>query len=94
MSDFEYRLKIPGTTPIPQLNMSITLEELTDLGVLNGGNECIYIDADRVKSELYVRNRRDGDRFKPLGMRGTKKLKDFLSTERFPAIKGIVYLWL
>ena len=87
VSDFEYRLKIPGTTPIPQLNMSITLEELTDLGVLNGGNECIYIDADRVKSELYVRNRRDGDRFKPLGMRGTKKLKDFFIDRKVPRHK-------
>ncbi|HZK00032.1 MAG TPA: tRNA lysidine(34) synthetase TilS [Tissierellaceae bacterium] len=36
-----------------------------------------YFDYDRIKGTLYIRNRRDGDRFIPLGMRGSKKLKDF-----------------
>jgi tRNA(Ile)-lysidine synthase len=87
VSDFEYRLKVPGKTWIPQLNMSITLEKLTNSGVLNGGNGCIYIDADRVRGELYIRNRRNGDRFRPLGMRGTKKLKDFLIDRKVPRHK-------
>ena len=34
-------------------------------------------DYDKVENLLNVRNRRDGDRFWPLGLVGTKKLKDF-----------------
>lgn len=34
-------------------------------------------DYDEVKNVLNVRNRREGDRFYPLGLTGSKKLKDF-----------------
>ncbi len=36
-----------------------------------------WIDKDRVKFPLVIRSPRSGDRFMPLGMRGTMKLKDF-----------------
>src|SRR5699024_8059070 len=41
-----------------------------------------YFDYDMISECLYVRNRRDGDRFNPLGMNGTKKLKDFFIDEK------------
>jgi len=41
-------------------------------------------DAERVAFPLEVRNRRPGDRFTPLGMEGTVRLKDFLINERVP----------
>jgi len=36
-----------------------------------------YFDYDKINNRLNVRNRRDGDRFWPLGLTGSKKLKDF-----------------
>lgn len=36
-----------------------------------------YFDYDKIKGRLRVRNRQDGDRFTPYGMKGSKKLKDF-----------------
>lgn len=36
-----------------------------------------YFDYDRIKGKLSLRNRKDGDRFIPYGMKGSKKLKDF-----------------
>ncbi|SDK87592.1 tRNA lysidine(34) synthetase TilS [Natronincola ferrireducens] len=36
-----------------------------------------YFDYDKVQGTLNVRNRREGDRFWPLGLTGSKKLKDF-----------------
>ena len=36
-------------------------------------------DADRISGEVAVRHRRDGDRFTPLGMHGSKKLKDYFN---------------
>lgn len=36
----------------------------------------ISIDENKIKGSLSIRSRRDGDKFKPLGMKGTKKIKD------------------
>ena len=36
-----------------------------------------HFDFDAFHQDIYVRNRRDGDRFWPLGLSGKKKLKDF-----------------
>ncbi len=36
-----------------------------------------YFDYDKIKGKLNIRNRRQGDRFWPLGLAGSKKLKDF-----------------
>ncbi|WP_026895565.1 tRNA lysidine(34) synthetase TilS [Clostridiisalibacter paucivorans] len=43
-----------------------------------------YFDYDKIKDGLYIRNRRSGDRIKPLGMNGTKKLKDFFIDQKIP----------
>jgi len=42
------------------------------------------VDAAAVQSGVTVRRRRDGDRFQPLGMKGTKKLQDFFVDARVP----------
>ena len=39
--------------------------------------QTVYVDYEEVGKELTVRSRRNGDRFYPLGMKGTKKLQDF-----------------
>jgi len=55
-----------------------------DISLSEGG---ISIDADRVKGRLTVRTRQPGDVFKPLGMKGRKKLKDFFIDLKVPAHK-------
>jgi tRNA(Ile)-lysidine synthase len=37
-----------------------------------------YVDADQLKGQLVVRNRRPGDRFHPLGMQREMRLKKFM----------------
>ncbi|MEA3238879.1 MAG: tRNA lysidine(34) synthetase TilS [Candidatus Bipolaricaulota bacterium] len=44
-------------------------------------------DADKVSFPLLLRTRLPGDRFSPLGLSGTKKLKDFLIDSRVPFYK-------
>jgi tRNA(Ile)-lysidine synthase len=74
-------LRVPGLTVIPHSSKMLIAEVIaverldgefktTDPGVA-------YMDYDVVSDGLAVRNRRDGDRFRPLGMAGTKKLKEF-----------------
>ncbi|MCK5827892.1 tRNA lysidine(34) synthetase TilS, partial [Candidatus Bipolaricaulota bacterium] len=41
-------------------------------------------DADAISFPLHVRTRRPGDRFVPLGLSQTMKLKDFLINESAP----------
>ena len=41
-----------------------------------------YFDLDRISFPLTVRTRRNGDRFKPLGMNHNKKLKDFFIDQK------------
>ena len=42
------------------------------------------VDADRISGPLTVDSVRPGDRMRPLGMDGTKKLADMLSEARVP----------
>ncbi len=43
-----------------------------------------YFDYDKVEGNIRIRNRRDGDRFIPFGMKGSKKLKDYFIDEKVP----------
>lgn len=44
-------------------------------------------DKSRIKGNLIVRNKRPGDRIHPMGMEGTKKLKDIFIDEKIPPEK-------
>ena len=43
-----------------------------------------YIDYDRIKGPLAIRNFQAGDRFQPLNLKGTKKLSDFFTDQKIP----------
>lgn len=77
IAPFEYGLSIPGEVIIRELGIKISVQRAAKLGVSDRESRCIYINADMIIGDLLVRNRRDGDRFRPLGMNGTKKIKDF-----------------
>ncbi len=51
----------------------------------SGTSNCVYLDADRLTDPLEVRPWRAGDRMRPLGMSGTKKVSDLLTDARVPA---------
>lgn len=44
----------------------------------------VYIDKDKVKHKLVLRNRLDGDVFSPIGLKGSKKLKEYFIDEKIP----------
>lgn len=43
---------------------------------------CEYFDADRINRRVVLRYWRPGDRFQPIGMKGTVKLQDFFTNEK------------
>ena len=86
---FDYRIDIPGEMSIPELSLSIkTTGPKKVYGEYRkpqtGNRFQATFDYNRISGELNLRNRRPGDRFQPLGMSGTKKLKDFLIDQKIP----------
>lgn len=83
-----YSLDIPGQTYIPEIDRTIhcyygSRDEKNHLGK---GVFAVF-DPAIVKGKLYVRQRQAGDRIQPLGMHGTKKVKDVLIDKKIPRDK-------
>jgi tRNA(Ile)-lysidine synthase len=80
LPDGEVRLWVPGRTVVGGWTFEV---EVVGPGEVPTGDALeALVDADAVGCELWVRGRRRGDRFRPLGMAGEKKLQDFLVDER------------
>ena len=76
----------PGSLHIEEIGRTLTLSEWERTGgqlvpPLPWG---AFLDAEKVRFPLAVRNVRPGDRFVPLGMKGHKKLKDFFVDLKVP----------
>ena len=78
-------LAVPGTTELSPWTMRMRswIETRRPPGWPDGRRTCV-LDADRVGAALQVRRPRSGDRFRPLGMLGAKKLGDFFTDAKVP----------
>jgi len=77
----------PGIDNGYALLPALTVERITggvDLSniALKPGADTVLVDAATIVGALEIRFWRDGDRFMPLGMTGTKKLKSFLTDRK------------
>jgi len=83
---FRYPLSIPGEVALPQAGCVISAQRMADREVpadIPGERSTMAaIRMDRVRGALAVRNRRPGDRFRPLGLDGRKKLQDYFVDEK------------
>ena len=78
---FEYTLSEPGSVFIKEIDARLTLSETTikEIPAHYGRNrQMAFFDIQAVGFPLTLRNFRAGDRFQPLGMAGTQKVKKFL----------------
>jgi tRNA(Ile)-lysidine synthase len=58
---------------------------VADLGRADTGNGAVaVVRRDSVHGSLVVRNRRPGDRFRPVGLGGSKKLQDLFVDRKLP----------
>jgi tRNA(Ile)-lysidine synthase len=84
---FRYLLSIPGEALVPESGVAISAELVTRTG---RGAETLTDEAVLAASGidcaagLVVRNRRPGDRFRPLGLAGRKKLQDYFVDRKVP----------
>jgi len=88
VSDYRYVIAAEGITPIPEAKAAIKLVEIeaNDLpDFRESGDTRAFFDRDCLQFPLVVRNFRPGDRFSPLGMAGTQKLKKYFINNKIPA---------
>lgn len=78
----EYRLKVPGETRLPGWKVIAT--PISSGKKLPSQSLKAFFDSVRAGPELVVRQRREGDRFQPLGMSQPQKLQDFMVNSRIP----------
>ena len=85
--DYEYPVYIPGIIHVKEINRTISIEKtLRDKIDLQNTNK-VYLDLDKIKQPIVLRNRRDGDRFRPLGMTGRQKIKSLFINQKIPRDK-------
>jgi tRNA(Ile)-lysidine synthase len=81
---FTYDLGVPGSVNVPEAGCAISAditivpagESAMEMWTLTGRSDEAILEAGGLMGPLSVRNRRPGDRFRPLGLRGHKKVQD------------------
>lgn len=76
-------LQVPGEVGLGQAGR--VRAEPTSPEDRGDGRDEIVVDADRLRPPLVVDRPRPGDRIRPFGMEGTKKVSDLLIDEKIPA---------
>jgi tRNA(Ile)-lysidine synthase len=78
-------LIIPGETSVEKAGLTLKAEiiDSADTGV-SGSADQAFLDFDKTGGDIRVRFFQAGDRLKPLGMNGTKKLKSLFIDEKVP----------
>lgn len=82
----EHHLKVPGITYLPGWEITATVYPSARVGDMNDttGGFTAWFNYAVTGSNLTVRARRPGDRFRPLGMGKAKKLNQFMIDDRIP----------
>ena len=83
--DYRYTISPPGAISIRETGATIEFAEIgiDDLPEFHTiGNNLAFFDRDRLQAPLVVRNARPGDRFSPLGLNGTQKVKKYFSDHK------------
>jgi tRNA(Ile)-lysidine synthase len=80
---------LPKQVVISEINRTITFEivERSPNLDVTGSADTGFIDLKAVKFPMVVRNVRSGDRFCPIGLEGSKKVKDFFIDQKIPVKK-------
>ena len=84
---FEAELLSPGRTFIEEIGKEVAIEEVDSddtLRCLEGTPGTAFLDYGTLQFPLRIRNFRPGDRFHPLGVGGTQKLKEFFIDHKIP----------
>lgn len=84
---YEYKIEIDGKTVVNEIGLTVTTSVLPakDSLALPVSKYIKVFDYDKIVGSLYVRSRKIGDKLSPIGLTGTKKIKDILINKKIPA---------
>jgi tRNA(Ile)-lysidine synthase len=85
--DYEYPVNIPGIIHVKETNRTISIEKTFRDKIDQHNKNKVYLDLDKIQQPVILRNRRDGDRFQPLGMKGRQKIKSLFINQKIPRNK-------
>ncbi|HBT47905.1 MAG TPA: tRNA lysidine(34) synthetase TilS [Peptococcaceae bacterium] len=81
---FSHPLRVPGLTPLPEIERAIRAEVVPPPARPLAPPEEAWLDWGKIRGPLTARSWRPGDRFRPLGMKGSKKLQDLFVDAGIP----------
>jgi tRNA(Ile)-lysidine synthase len=85
--NYQYMMTGPGVLEIKEIGASLHIARMPAdrLAALDNGNpQAAFMDAEAAAFPLTIRNFKPGDRFRPLGINGTQKLKKYFSDHKIP----------
>ncbi len=84
---YDVQLAIPGSTPVEPAGGTFAAEVMSErpgTGEVYRSGETAYFDLSQLELPLRARSWREGDRFVPFGLSGTKKVHDIFVDEKVP----------
>lgn len=84
--NFEYEIPLGGSIELAELGIKIETKIMSKerCKLLPSRANTKAFDLDKIQGKLIVRNRKAGDKIKPIGFGGTKKLKDIFIDKKIP----------
>jgi tRNA(Ile)-lysidine synthase len=83
VEDKEIQIKIGEEEILSPVHLLLSKLEKTSDFVLDKSSEVAQLDFDKIRFPLLLRHWQHGDRFHPLGMKGSKLLSDFFVDQKF-----------
>ena len=84
--DWTEPVRIPGETVLSEAGIVIVWDILDGCSIdeLPKGKDCVYLNPEALSGDAILRNSRPGDRIRPLGLGGTRKVRDILTDAKIP----------
>lgn len=79
-------LLIPGNTPLPELDQVVQIT-VANKSRLSEEKDVVYLPLEGDFPRLYARTRMEGDRISLPGLKGRKRIKDYLMEKKIPRDK-------
>lgn len=84
--DAEYAFSLDDVSALP-IKLDCAVVERTADFRFDGGAAVAYFDEKILDANLTLRHWRQGDRFQPFGLKGSKKLSDYFSDNKFSIVQ-------
>jgi len=84
---FEYAVNEPGCITAEKEGFNISFSQIKEMNlpdIYNAGQGTAFFDMHKISFPLIIRNYRQGERFTPLGMKGSQKISKYLINNKVP----------